>query len=115
MSPTNTDIDDYIARFDGDVRARLTEVRAALHRSVPGADERISYAIPCLRLDGRDVIYFSGWKHHIGIYPVPQLDADLARSLAPYLASKATAKFPHRKPLPIDLIEALASAARSPA
>lgn len=113
MGTSSSDVDEYIEQFDSEVQQRLQAVRAALHRAIPGADERISYQIPCLRRDSRNVIYFSGWKHHIGVYPLPALDGDLAVAMKPYTSTsaKATARFPHRLPLPIEMIEQLAGAA----
>jgi uncharacterized protein YdhG (YjbR/CyaY superfamily) len=107
-------VDDYIASFPAEVQERLQHVRQAIHRAVPGAGERISYQIPCVTLNGRDLVYFSGWKQHIGMYPVIDLDdPELMAELAPYESSKATLKFPHRKPLPLDLIQRFAAAKAS--
>jgi uncharacterized protein YdhG (YjbR/CyaY superfamily) len=104
-------VDAYIASFPDEVRERLQQVRNAIHRGVPGAGERISYQIPCVTLHGRDLVHFSGWKQHIGIYPLIDLDdPQLVADLAPFLSSKATLKFPHRKPLPVDLIQRFAAA-----
>jgi uncharacterized protein YdhG (YjbR/CyaY superfamily) len=104
-------VDEYIASFPSDVQERVRHVRQAIHRGVPGAGERISYQIPCVTLHGRDLVFFSGWKQHIGIYPMIDLDdPPLEADLAPYLSSKATLKFPHRKPLPVDLIQRFAAA-----
>lgn len=104
-------VDQYIATFPAEVQERLQQVREAIHRAVAGAGERISYQIPCVTVDGRDLVYFSGWKQHIGVYPVIDLDdPQLMADLAPYSSSKATLKFPHRKPLPLELIERFAAA-----
>lgn len=104
-------VDDYIASFPAEVGERLQQVRQTVHRAVPGAGERISYQIPCVTLRSRDLVYFSGWKQHIGVYPVIDLDdPQLMAELAPYTTSKATLKFPHRKPLPLDLIQRFAAA-----
>jgi uncharacterized protein YdhG (YjbR/CyaY superfamily) len=56
---------------------------------------------------GRPVVYLSGWKKHISIYPVPELDEIIERQIAPYLSGKSTAKFPLGKPIPQNLITAL--------
>lgn len=77
-------VDEYIASFPPDVRRTLTDVRAAIRAAVPGTEERISYGIPTFTLDGRYVVYFSGWKRHVSVYPIPDADADLARRIAPY-------------------------------
>jgi uncharacterized protein YdhG (YjbR/CyaY superfamily) len=104
-------VDEYIASFPVEVQERLQQVRRAIHDAVPGVGERISYQIPCITMHGRDLVYFSGWKQHIGVYPVIDLDdPQLMAELAPYSSAKATLKFPHKAPLPVDLIQRFAAA-----
>ena len=102
-------IDDYIGAFPEDVRSILQDVRARLRSAVPTADEGISYGIPVLTLDGRYLVYFAGWKHHISVYPLPEGDATLVEAMAPYVAGKGTLKFPLSEPIPYDLIERVAA------
>jgi uncharacterized protein YdhG (YjbR/CyaY superfamily) len=102
-------IDDYIGAFPPDVRTVLQEVRARLRSVVPTADEGISYGIPVFTLDGRYLVYFAGWKHHISVYPLPEGDATLDEAVAPYVAGKGTLKFPLAEPIPYDLIERVAA------
>jgi uncharacterized protein YdhG (YjbR/CyaY superfamily) len=54
-------------------------------------------------------VYFAAWKHHIAVYPLPEVDEALDQELAPYRAAKGTARFPLSKPIPYDLIERLAA------
>jgi uncharacterized protein YdhG (YjbR/CyaY superfamily) len=100
-------VDDYIASFAPQVQAELQAARHTIHAAAPGAEESISYAIPTFSLAGRPVVYLSGWKKHISIYPVPELDARIEPKVAPYLSGKSTAKFPLGKPIPQELIAAL--------
>ena len=102
-------VDEYIASFPSDVREKLESVRAAIRAAVPGTEERISYDIPTFALDGKYVVYFSGWKAHISVYPIPDADAALARELKPHLAGKGTLKFPLTKPMPLALIARVAA------
>jgi uncharacterized protein YdhG (YjbR/CyaY superfamily) len=102
-------VDEYIASFPPDVQRTLEEVRAAIRGAVPGTEERISYGIPTFALDGRYVVYFSGWKRHVSVYPVPDADPALQREIAPYRAGKGTLKFALDKPLPLDLISRVAA------
>ena len=102
-------VDEYIASFPPDVREKLESVRAAIRAAVPGTEERISYGIPTFALDGRYVVYFSGWKEHISVYPIPDRDPALERELKPHMAGKGTLKFALAKPLPLDLITRVAA------
>jgi uncharacterized protein YdhG (YjbR/CyaY superfamily) len=100
-------IDQYISSFPDDVRVVLEAVRRSIRKVVPAAGETISYRIPAMTLDGRHLVYFAAWKHHISLYPVPAADEALRQELAPYLASKGTVRFPLREPIPYGLIERL--------
>ena len=96
-------IDEYVSAFPEGTREALERVRALIHESAPDAVETISYAIPTFDLDGRHVVSFAGYEHHIGLYPVP-LGAAGFDDLAPYASGKATARFRLGEPLPDDLI-----------
>jgi uncharacterized protein YdhG (YjbR/CyaY superfamily) len=65
-------IDAYIAGFPEDVRARLEKVRRVIASAAPGAIEAISYRMPTFKLKGRNLIHFAVFKHHIGLYPLPE-------------------------------------------
>jgi uncharacterized protein YdhG (YjbR/CyaY superfamily) len=102
---------EYIASRPAPVRRVLRRVRTAIRRALPKADETISYQIPAYRLDGRTVIYFAGWKAHYSIYPATKrLAAAFKRELAPYeVNARGTIRFPLSEPIPVKLIEDLAS------
>jgi uncharacterized protein YdhG (YjbR/CyaY superfamily) len=100
-------VDDYISTFPPDAQTVLQAVRRTIQAAAPGAKESISYQIPTFSLGGRPVVYLAGWKKHISVYPVPELDEELEPQLAPYLSGKGTAKFPLGKPIPYELITAL--------
>ncbi|WP_328326065.1 DUF1801 domain-containing protein [Kribbella sp. NBC_00382] len=103
-------VDEYLASFPAEVQTILEQVRSTIHGAVAGAGEKISYQIPTITLDGKALMYFSGWKNHISLYPLPPLSDDLATEIKPYLSGKATLKFPLTKPIPYDLIANLTKA-----
>ena len=109
MTDAPATIDDYIGAFPADVQTILEAVRARLRSAAPTADEGISYGIPVFTLDGRYLVYFAGWKHHISVYPLPEGDAVLDGEMEPYIAGKGTLKFPLAEPIPYDLIERVAA------
>jgi uncharacterized protein YdhG (YjbR/CyaY superfamily) len=102
-------VDEYIASFPPEVQRTLEEVRAGIRAVVPGTEERISYGIPTFALNGRYVVYFSGWKRHVSVYPIPDADPALARAIKPFMAGKGTLKFALDKPIPIELIQRVAA------
>ena len=103
-------VDEYIASFPAEVREVLDEVRRTIHAAVPNADEKISYQMPTITLDGTSLLHFSAWKTHLAIYPVPPTDPALTKALTPYHSGKGTLKFPLNKPIPYDLITRLTEA-----
>ena len=103
-------IDEYIAGFGDEQRAMLEMVRAAVHRSVPGGEEKIRYGMPAIMLGGRYAIHFAAWKKHLGLYPVPTLDDALEARVAPFREAKDSINFPYSQPIPYDLIEEVAAA-----
>jgi uncharacterized protein YdhG (YjbR/CyaY superfamily) len=65
-------IDDYIAGFPRDIQEILEKIRMTIRKAAPGAEEKISYQIPCFSLKGSYLIYFAAFKKHIGLYPAPR-------------------------------------------
>lgn len=102
-------VDAYIAEFPDDVADLLRNVRAALHRGVPGGGEAIRYKMPTVTLDGRSIVHFAGWKKHLALYPKPMGDKDFERDIAPFVTETATVRFNLGEPIPYDLIERIAA------
>jgi uncharacterized protein YdhG (YjbR/CyaY superfamily) len=97
-------IDEYISGFSEETRQMLEEVRETIKEGVPGAEEKISYGIPCITLKGKYILYFAGYKKHIGLYPVP--GKGFEKDFAPYKTSgKGTIQFLLNKPLPLKLVK----------
>jgi uncharacterized protein YdhG (YjbR/CyaY superfamily) len=105
MAAHFTSIDDYLSTFAEDVRAVLTKVRQTIHRLVPDAEEAIRYDMPTFTVDGKSLVHFAGWKNHIGIYPMPELDPETELRAARYRTEKGTGRFPLSEPIPYDVIE----------
>jgi uncharacterized protein YdhG (YjbR/CyaY superfamily) len=110
MATVFATVDEYIGSFPEEVRSRLELVREIARDVLPAGGERISYAIPAVTSGGRDVVYFSGWKRHVAVYPVPEGDEALARDLDPYRAGKGTLQFRHDQELPADLLRRVITA-----
>ena len=101
---TPASMDDYIAGFTPEVQAMLQEVRQAVHRAAPQAQECISYQIPAFR-QGGILVYFAAFKKHIGFYPPVRGDAKLEAAVARYAGEKGNLRFPLEQPMPLELIE----------
>ena len=101
---TFTSVDEYINSFPKDIKSKLEELRKIILKTAPSSEQVISYNIPCFKIDGKYLIYFAGYKSHIGLYPVKSGMENLQKELEPYLSGKATARFAVDKPLPASLI-----------
>lgn len=102
-----TNMDEYIAGFPADVQSILEKVRKTIRRAAPDAEETISYRIPAFKLKGQYLVYFAGFKKHLGLYPVPGGDAKFKKELSAYRSGKATAKFLLDQPIPVGLIRTI--------
>jgi len=102
--PTPASIDEYVAGFPPEIQEKLEEIRALVRTVAPAATETISYAIPTFDLNGKHLVHFAGYTHHIAVYPAPGGDAAFKEDLAPYWNGKGTAQFPLDQPLPLGLI-----------
>jgi uncharacterized protein YdhG (YjbR/CyaY superfamily) len=103
----SADVDAYIARFPPAVRARLSKIRRVVHAAVPQASEGMSYRIPAYR-QHNIIVYFAGFKRHIGLFPPVRGDAALEKAVARYAGPKGNLRFPHDAPLPLPLIARIA-------
>lgn len=109
MAATFADIDAYIAALPDDVRPVMQDVRRTVHTVVPDVGETISYAMPTFTLDGRPLLHVAAWKKHIGVYPLPDMDDDLARDVEPYRGTESTLRLP-LDAVPYELFERVLAA-----
>jgi len=97
-------IDAYIATFPEDVQKILEQVRLTVMKAAPDAEETISYGMPASRYKGRVIIYFAGYKNHIGFYATPAAHTAFAKELSKYKQGRGSVQFPLDKPMPLKLI-----------
>jgi uncharacterized protein YdhG (YjbR/CyaY superfamily) len=96
-------VDEYIATFDQPVKGFLQEMRKALKKAAPKAEEVISYNMPAIKAN-KVLVYYAGYKQHIGFYPLPSSLLAFKKELAVYKSSKGAVQFPMDTPLPLKLI-----------
>ena len=105
---TYRNTDEYISTFPDDVQQLLEKMRSIVLKAVPHAKEVISYNMPAFEYEGRMLLYFAGYKRHIGFYPTGSGIAAFKAELTGYEISKGTVRFPLDKPLPVKLITTIA-------
>jgi uncharacterized protein YdhG (YjbR/CyaY superfamily) len=96
-------VDEYIATFPPKTKKFLKDIRATIKRAAPQAEETISYNMPAFKLHGM-LVWYAGYKEHIGLYPKTTVIQAFKKDLAGYKQSKGTIQFPLDQPLPLDLI-----------
>ena len=102
-------VDEYLAAQPEAMRPKLQQVRAAIKRSVPQAEEGIGYRMPGYKLHGKPMLYFAGFKEHYSLFAASgTFFAALEDELRGYELRKGTVHFPLTKPVPVKLISRIA-------
>ncbi len=100
---TPVSVDAYISTFPKSTQKLLQEIRTAIKKAAPQAEETISYQMPAFTYYG-PLVYFAGYEHHVGFYPGAAGIANFTKDIAKYKNAKGSVQFPLDKPLPIALI-----------
>ncbi len=96
--------DQYLALFPTAIQERLAILRKAIQEAAPEAQEVISYGMPAYKQQGI-LVYFAGYKNHIGFYPTGSGVSTFAEELTDYQCSKGTIQFQHDQAIPVELIK----------
>ena len=101
------DIDAYIAVQPETIQPTLHAMRDVLKKTLPDAQERISWRMPTF-WKGKNIVHFAAFKAHIGLYPGAAAIAHFADRLSDYHTSKGAIRFPISQPIPLTLIAEIA-------
>lgn len=101
---TFTTVDEYIREFESKTKERLMALRDLIRKTAPQAVESISYGMPAYKVNGKPLVYFAGYKSHIGFYATPTGHEAFAEELSKYKQGKGSVQFPLNEPLPMKLI-----------
>ncbi len=104
MKTVFENVDDYIQAFPTQVQEILKNIRHIILQTAPEAVESISYGIPAYKCKGKPLVYFAGYKNHIGFYATPQGHEFFTQELSQFKQGKGSVQFPLSKPIPFDLI-----------
>src|SRR4051812_36813330 len=95
-------VDEYLSTFPASTKSMLKVMRETIKQAAPKAEEVISYNMPAFKMNGI-LVYYAGYKGHIGFYPVSSAVAAFKKELSAYEQSKGTIRFPLDEPLPVGL------------
>ena len=101
--PKPKTVDEYIASFPTQIQERLNQVRMAIKKAAPKAEEVISYSMPAYKLNGV-LVWFAAHTNHIGFYPRASGIETFKKELSNYKTAKGSVQFPLTQPMPIALI-----------
>ncbi|MFV0593646.1 MAG: iron chaperone [Draconibacterium sp.] len=98
------EVDQYIAKFPENIQVLLNQMREIILKAAPNAIESIAYGMPAYKLNKKPLVYFAGYKNHIGFYATPNGHAAFAKALDGYKQGKGSVQFPVSEALPSELI-----------
>ena len=96
-------VEEYVAALPSDARSAFEQVRAAVRKAAPLAEERMSYRMPTFFQNGV-VVHIGAFKQHLGLFPPVRGDATLEKALVKYVGEKGNLRFPLDEPMPLALI-----------
>ena len=97
-------VDEYIVTFSADIQSFLKNIRLIIKEKAPHAVESIAYWMPAYKTNGKPLVYFAGFKNHIGFYATPTGHSKFAKELSKYKQGKGSVQFPLDRPIPYLLI-----------
>jgi uncharacterized protein YdhG (YjbR/CyaY superfamily) len=98
-------VDSYIKTFSPETQQKLESIRSCILKKAPGAVESISYGMLAYKTHKKPLVYFAGYKNHIGFYATPNGHEAFAEELSIYKQGKGSVQFTLSEPLPLELIE----------
>lgn len=104
MTTEFSNVDEYISSFPENIQVLLRQIRATIVAKAPEATEGIAYDMPAYKTYGKALVYFAGFKKHIGFYATPTGHTEFAAELSIYKQGKGSVQFPLDSPIPLDLI-----------
>ncbi len=97
-------VEDYIAGFPEATQEKLRKIRAIIKEKAPDSTEGFSYGMPAYKIFGKPLVYFAGFKKHIGFYATPSGHSEFSAELSKFKCGKGSVQFPLIKPVPFELI-----------
>ena len=111
MTEVREQLRTYFAAQPAEQRRMLKRLRDIARAVAPGAEDAWSYRMPALRLDGKILVYYAGFRAHVSLFPMTdRIRRAFATELKTYRTSKGTIQFPVGKRLPVTLVKRLIKA-----
>jgi uncharacterized protein YdhG (YjbR/CyaY superfamily) len=99
-----SEVDRYILAFPAEVQEKLMQIRDIIRKNAPDAVENLAYGMPAYKTNNRPLVYFAGYKKHIGFYATPSGHEQFLTELSQYKQGRGSVQFRLDQPIPFDLI-----------
>jgi uncharacterized protein YdhG (YjbR/CyaY superfamily) len=100
---TPKDVEEYFSWFPQETQEKMSQVKSAILKVMPQAEEGISYAMPTYKYKGL-LAHYAAYEKHIGFYPGSLAIEVFAADIKGYKSAKGSIQFPLNKPMPLDLV-----------
>jgi len=80
-------------------------MRELVRAEAPDAEEAYSYGLVGYKLNKKPLVYFGGFKNHVGFYATPNGHEAFKKEFAKYKQGKGSVQFLNDQPLPTELIK----------
>ncbi|MGY6741611.1 MAG: iron chaperone [Cecembia sp.] len=98
------EVDAYIENFPEQVQTILKKIREIIFQQASDAEESIAYGMPAYKTCRKPLVYFAGYKRHIGFYATPTGHESFKEVLSIYKKGKGSVQFPLDQEIPYGLI-----------
>lgn len=99
------EIKAYIEQFPNEVQEQLVVCHELILKQDAEIQAYFAYKMPAYKLNSKALIYFAGYKNHIGLYAMSNAHEKFKMELVNYKQGKGSVQFPLNQPLPLDLIK----------
>lgn len=111
MTEVREHLRTYFAAQPAEQRRMLKQLRDIARAVAPDAEDAWSYRMPALRLDGKILVYYAGFRAHVSLFPMTdRIRRAFAAELKSYKTSRGTIQFPVGRRLPVTLVKRLIKA-----
>ena len=97
--------EEYIHSFAGPVQVKLNQIRKIILAAAKNAEETVAYGMVGYKLYGKPLVYFGGFKNHVGFFATPSGHKAFAKDMEKYVHNKGSVQFPLSEKLPVSLIK----------
>ena len=102
-----SDVDQYIARFNPEIRTRLLTIRDIAQQAFRDADEKLHYGSPAFAKNEKVFMFYGAYKAHSSICVGYDWVDFLKQQFPQYSYTQATIIFPHKEPFPQEIVRVI--------